>query len=319
MADAQERLRRHITKLVTTSVIRGSVRGETHGGICVLDLEAQSVLRTYDRDDSDIDWTSASGGRGLRGIAVDGDTVYVATGAELLAMTPEFSVVDTWRCPFLLDAHGVFVWERMLYMTSAVYDSIVGFDLDQRRFVWGMNIVRKSNQFAVSGFDPNANEGPLPLDKLHINNVHCNRHGMYITGLKTGGMLHFNGTRIRMAVELPANARNAQPYRDGVLFNDSDAGALRYTGRGDGREDRAMRVPERSAAELENSDAIEQGIVRSGFARGLCVLSGHIVAGGSSPSTVTLYDLAANETLGSVHIAQDARESLHSIARWPFD
>lgn len=276
-------------------------------------------MRAYDRDEKDIDWSSASGGRGLRGIACDDDIVYVATGADLLAMSPDLSVTDTWHCPFLLDAHGLFVWERMLYMTSATYDSVVGFDLDQRRFAWGMNVVRKGHQFAVAGFDPTADDGPLPLDKLHINTIHCNRHGMYLTGLQTGGMLHFNGKHIRMAVELPANARDARPYRDGVLFNDSDAGVLRYTGRGEGHEDRAMPVPERSSEQLANTDAIEQGIVRPGFVRGLCAISDRLVAGGSSPSTVALYDLAANETLGSVQFAQDARESLHSIAHWPYD
>jgi hypothetical protein len=285
----------------------------------VLDLDSQSVLHTLDRDETDIDWSGMSGGRGLRGIGFDGDIVYVAAGAELLALTTKLSIIDSWRCPFLLDAHGMFVWERMLYITSATYDSIVGFDLDQRRFTWGMNVVRKGHQFAASGFDPTMEDGPLPLDKLHINNIHCNRHGMYVSGLRTGGMLHFNGSHIRMAVELPANARDARPFRDGVLFNDSDAGALRYSGRGDSSEDRAIPVPAREPDELTNAEAIDDGVVRNGFARGLCVISDRIVAGGSSPATVTLYDLATKQMLGSVDITRDARESLHSIACWPYD
>ena len=32
-----------------------------------------------------------------------------------------------------------------------------------------------------------------------------------------------------------------------------------------------------------------------------------------------LNDLAANDTLGSVQLSRDPRESLHSIAAWPFD
>ncbi len=277
------------------------------------------MLSTLDLDETDIDWNGASGGRGLRGIAFDGDRVYVAAGAGLLELTPGLRVVNAWNCPFLLDPHALFAWKRMLYVTSATYDSVIGFDLDQRRFSWAMQAVRRGNRFAAASFDPVTDEGPLPLDRLHINNVHCNRHGMYLTGLRTGGMLHFNGKDIRMAVELPANARDARPFRDGVLFNDTDAGALRYSGRGDGAEDRAMPVPDRSAEDLTNGDAIELGIVRTGFARGLCVVNERIVAGGSSPATVTLYDLAANETLGSVDLTRDARESVHSIAVWPYD
>ena len=182
-----------------------------------------------------------------------------------------------------------------------------------------MHVETSNYRFKATRFDPTSDDGPLPLNKLHINNVYCNQHGMYITGLRTGGMLHFNGARINMAVELPSNSRNAQPFRDGVLFNDTDAGALRYTGRGEGEEERAMVVPSYDTGQLSHTDAITEGIARPGFARGLCVLSDRIVAGGSSPSTITLYDLAANETLGSVSLSQDARNAIHTIAKWPYN
>ncbi len=33
------------------------------------------------------------------------------------------------------------------------------------------------------------------LNKLHLNNVHCTTGGMYLTGLKTGGMLLLQWSR----------------------------------------------------------------------------------------------------------------------------
>ena len=66
------------------------------------------------------------------------------------------------------------------------------------------------------------------LNKLHLNNVHCDSNGMYISGLQTGGMLHFNGKTVLMSAELPPGSHNARPFRDGVLFNDSEAHVLRY-------------------------------------------------------------------------------------------
>ena len=122
-----------------------------------------------------------------------------------------------------------------------------------------------------------------------------------------------------MAVELPRGTHNAQPFRDGVLFNDSEADALRYTGRGEGEEDRAMRVPIYDPAQLERMDAADAQVARPGFARGLCVLSDHVVAGGSSPSTISIYDLAANECLGAVNLSRDVRNAIHGLERWPFD
>ena len=99
-----------------------------------------------------------------------------------------------------------------------------------------------------------------------------------------------------MAVELPPGTHNARPFRDGVLFNDTEANALRYAGRGDGQEDRAMRVPTYDPEEsLLHATWTQSGLARQGFARGLCVLSDALVAGGSSPSTITVYDLPANE------------------------
>ena len=131
-------------------------------------------------------------------------------------------------------------------------------------------------------------------------------------------MLHFNGRRVSMAVELPEGTHNATPFRDGVLFNDSEADALRYAGRGEGTEDRAMRVPRYDAAELLHRESDESGIARPSFARGLCVLSDSVVAGGSSPSTITLYDLAANEQVLSVNLTKDVRNAIHGLEVWPF-
>src|SRR5262249_33621770 len=156
------------------------------------------------------------------------------------------------------------------------------------------------------------------LNKLHINNVWCSDAGMYISGLRTGGMLHFNGSAINMSAELPPGSHNAQPFRNGVLFNDSQADALRYASRENEREDRAMAVPTYEATQLVNRELEDSAIARPGFARGLCVLSDSVVAGGSSPSTVTLYDLAANRRLLSVNLSLDVRNAIHGLEVWPF-
>lgn len=254
----------------------------------------------------------------MRGIAFDAEKVYIAASNRLLACTPDLKVTQSWQCPYLLHCHEIAIWERTLYLASSGFDSIIGFDLDAQKFHWAMHVQSKNFRFKGSRFNPGSDDGPLALNKLHINSVFCNQNGMYLSGLNSGGMLHFNGKAINMAVELPKNSRNARPFRDGILFNDTDARALRYTGRGEGEVDRAMRVPEFNADQLEHADAIREGSAGLGFARGLCVLSDNLVAGGSSPATVAIYDLAANQTLGSIILSQDARHSIHSIAEWPY-
>jgi len=60
------------------------------------------------------------------------------------------------------------------------------------------------------------------------------------------------------------------------------------------------------------------GLARQGFARGLAVVSDSLVAGGSSPSTVTLYDLASNQRVMSVNLTMDVRNAIHGLEVWPF-
>ena len=318
MGHAAQGIRRPIVKLVTSSVVRGSQQGESHGGVYLIDLEEQSVRQAIDWNTADIDWEGRGADRGLRGIAFDDDRVYIAASDELFAYTPDFRLICSWRNPYLKHCHEIAIWERKLYLTSTGFDSILAFDLDKLRFNWGMYVKSGNYKFEGVHFNPNSKEGPLMLNKLHINNVHCNEHGMYVSGLRTEGMLHFNGRDINMAVQMPKGIHNARPFRDGVLFNDSEADVLRYTGRGEGREDRAIKVPAYEPSKLERLDAADDKVARPGFARGLCVLSDSIVAGGSSPSTISVYDLAASEMLASVNLSMDVRNAIHGLEAWPY-
>ena len=243
--------------------------------------------------------------------------MYVAASDELFAYTPDFRPVGSWRNPYLKHCHEMAVWERRLFLTSTGCDAILGFDLDRKEFNWAMHVLTQQFRFQGRGFDPRGDDGPLMLNKLHLNNVHCTPGGMYLAGLGTGGMLLFNGREIRMAVELPAGARNARPFRDGVLFNDTEANSLRYAAR-DGAEDRAFPVPSYPAESLLNRGLDESGIARQGFARGLAVLTDSLVAGGSSPSTISVYDLPRNQRMLSVNLTMDVGNAIHSLAAWPY-
>jgi hypothetical protein len=307
-----------MTKLVTTSVVRGSNQGESHGGVFLIDLDERLVEQKIDWNTAAIDWQGRGADRGLRGIAFDGETIYIAASDELFAYSRDFELIGSWRNQYLKHCHEIDIWERTLYLTSTGYDSILGFDLDQKHFHLGIHIETQNFRFKATTYDPNEDSGPLLLNRLHVNNVRCSEGGMYIAGLKTGGMLHFNGKSVLMSAELPAGTHNAQPFRDGVLFNDTKADRLRYCGRGEGKEDRAMKVPKYDPKELVNSAMDDSRIARQGFARGLAVISDTIVAGGSSPSTVSIYDLANNEILGSVNLTKDLRNAIHGLEVWPF-
>ncbi|MDH4071588.1 MAG: hypothetical protein OEV41_00625 [Gammaproteobacteria bacterium] len=306
-----------MVKLITTSVVRGSEQGESHGGVYLIDIEKQDVRQAIDWNTADIDWQGRGWDRGLRGIAIDGDTVYIAASDELFAYTPDFELVGSWRCPFLKHAHEIDIFERTLFVTSTGYDSVLGFDLDRKQFTWALHVDLDRFNFKGTAFDPMGAEGPLLLNKLHLNSVHANENGMYISGMKSGGMLHFNGEAIYMSVTLPKGAHNAQPWRDGVLFNDSEADAVRYASRS-GEEDRALKVPRYDPADIDNQGIDDSRVARQGFARGLCPINDRVVAAGSSPSTISLHDLQESKTLLSVNLSMDIRNAIHGLEVWPF-
>lgn len=303
-------------KLLATSVVRGSHPLRSQGGVYLIDLEQQSVIQAVDWNKSNIDWRGRGWDRGFRGIAFDKETIFFAAGDELFAYSSDFHRIKSWRNRYLKHCDEIVVHERSLFLASTGFDSILAFDLDTHEFNWAMQVKEKDFHFQASIFNPKLDDGPLMLNKLHINNVYCDSNGMYLSGLHTGGMLHFNGKTVSMSAELPPGSHNARPFRDGVLFNDSAANVLRYSGRTTDAEDRALAPPVYAAKDLlhVNDEGLEPG-----YARGLCVLSNSVVAGGSSPSTVSLYDLAANCRLLSVNLTMDLRNAIYGLALWPYD
>jgi hypothetical protein len=58
-------------------------------------------------------------------------------------------------------------------------------------------------------------------------------------------------------------------------------------------------------------------MLKRGYARGLCVLSGTVVAGGSTPAGISLYDLKENRKLLTVRFTRNQREAINDIMLWP--
>jgi hypothetical protein len=170
---------------------------------------------------------------------------------------------------------------------------------------------------SMGQYNPNSDEGPLAMNKLHINNIFCEKGGMYISGLKTEGLLLYNGKRIGTSVTLPAGTHNARPFREGILFNDTESNKLRYASR-NGKDDCAFAVPMYPRADLLRTEMDDSGIARQGFGRGLCIISDTLIAAGSSPSTISLYDLDQKKMVKTVNISMDIRNAIHGLEVWPY-
>jgi len=304
-----------MTTLIATSVVRGSQQGESHGGVYLVDLDGEAVKQTIDWNRADIDWQGRGWDRGLRGIAFDGEEVYIAGSDELFVYTPGFEKIASYRNPYLKHCHEICRYERRLFLTSTGFDAVLGFDLDRRRFSWGLQLDYDGRDFSATPFDPASTSGPMPSNLLHLNNVSCNSKGMYISGMRTGGLLAFDGRKIIRRVTLPAGVHNAQPWREGVLFNDTESDRVRYV---TPEKQLAFDVPRYDEDRLTHTGLDDSRIARQAFGRGLCLLGDDILAAGASPSTITLHDLKRMKTTRMVTLSMDIRNAIHGLEVWPF-
>lgn len=301
--------------IAVTTVIRGSQRGSSHGGVYLVDVEIRRGAQLLDWTRPSIDWSGHGGGRGLRGIAFDDQRVYIAGAAELYSFAPDFALLGAHSSPYLANAQAVARFEGRMYVVSAAYDAVLALDLQSGRFDWGLQIADDESSLRGTPFDPQSALGPSPSDALQLNSLHCDARGLFIAGGRSQGLLHFDGKRIVRLVTLPEGVHDARPWREGVLFNDSEAEVVRFL---TPDANCVFQVPRYPEAELEPGSFEDSAVARQGYARGLCVLEEGLFASGSSPLTITLHDVDAMKTTLRINLSTDVRHAIHSLALWPF-
>ncbi len=307
-----------LPKLIATSVVRGSRRGGSHGGVFMVDFEQQEVEHHFNWNTSEINFEGRSGDRGLRGIAFSDEDILIAASDELFRYDRSFKIKTVSKNQYLDDCQEICRYEQTIFLSSAGFDSLLAFDLDKKKYVWGFHLLRQFDQWVGHTFDPRSNMGPRPVNEYHVNMVHVDSTGIYFSGLRTNALLHLNSKmEVSEVCSLPAGAHNARPYRDGVLLNDTESNCVRYAG-SDGKN-QAFKIVTYAEGELEFADNDDTSVLRQGFGRGLCPVGDRFVAGGSSPSTISLYDLDTNQTVGSVNLTMDVRHAIFGLEPWPYD
>ena len=303
--------------LIATSVVRGSQQGESHGGIYTVDFQSQSGQLHVDWNTSNIDFEGRGADRGLRGISIDDGDIYVAASDELFCYDRDFQLKQSFRNRYLKHCHEIIRMGRRLFLTSTGFDSILAFDLDSLSFDWGFRLTKAYERWDGYTFDPRTKTGPAAVNDFHINSVHVNDNGIFLAGLHTQACLHLNQEwKVTEFCSLPSGVHNVQPWNGGILFNDTQKDAVRYVAR-DGQQN-AFRIKTYAEEDIEFAGIDDSKIARQGFGRGLCVVSDRLIAAGSSPSTITLYDILSQQTVASVNLSMDIRNAIHGLEVWPY-
>jgi hypothetical protein len=304
--------------LIATSVVRGSQQGESHGGIYLVDFENQVAEIMVDWDDSGIDFTGRGWDRGLRGIEFNGGEIFVAASDELFVYDQGFNVKRSYKNTFLRHAHEINKFENLLFVTSTGYDSLLVFDLNRDEFTRGIHLRKGAKGWKSQLFDPLSKDGPEMTNNLHLNNVRCSKKGLFVSGLRTDALIHMDSDlNAKEYCSLPAGTHNARPFKQGVLFNDTKSDCVRAVGR-DGDETN-FKIPTYDETELTHTNLDDSRIARQGFARGLCLVDQHLIAVGSSPSTISLFNLEEKKKVSSVNLSMDIRNAIHGLEVWPYE
>ena len=306
-----------LPKLIATSVVRGSMQGESHGGIYTIDFDNQEGQQHVDWNTSKIDFEGRGADRGLRGITFDGNDIYIAASDEIFCYDQEFNLQSSYKNRYLKHAHEICRMERRIFISSTGFDSLLSFNLDTKKFDWGFHLRQEYEQWSGGTYDPLRNTGPRPVNDFHINMVHVSKDGIFLSGLKTNGLLYLTPQNtIQKVCDLPSGTHNPQLWNDGVLFNDTASDCLRFVPR-DG-EEQAYKIITYKESDIEFAGIDDSNIARQGFARGLCTINDRFVAVGSSPSTISLYDLQSQQLIGSVNLSMDIRNAIHGLEIWPY-
>lgn len=320
--------------VIASTVVRSAHQGESHGGVYIVDLQTESVEQVIRYDAPSISWEGRGGPRGLRGIGFYGDEIYLAASDEIFVYSKDFRLTRSIRSKYLEHCHETYVHDNILYITSTGRDSVVEYDLHKGSFVRGYRmsfrgLTRYLNMRGFRGvrtlgappkprlqmFDPNSYEGPPSSNTFHLNSVFFEDGALFVSGTRCAHLLRINDSELSSYARIPYGTHNTRPFEEGILMNDTRSDHVSYLARRE--EDVSLPIKRYDERELLNSH-LPQDHARQAFGRGLCVLGEGLVAGGSSPATVSVYNLNTSSILKEVNLTMDVRNTVHGLEVWPF-
>jgi len=299
--------------IIATSVVRGAQKGESHGGLYLVNLEEGSHTQVVDWATLDIEWEASGRDRGLRGISFYKGSIYIASSGEILVLNKEFQVIDRFRCGYMRMCHEIDICGDKLYITSTTFDSILVYDLLEKSFVCGYRIDYENKFPRVRVFDPNREGGPSCSNLFHINNVSVADGEILFSGLKTNVLFGINDQdSLQIKGIIPIGTHNVKRFRDGLLMNDTPNNNILYTNK---TSEFRYNIKKYSEDDL----FVPEGdyVARQQFGRGLTTWENCII-GGSSPGTISLYEVGNPDPVRTVNFTMDIRNSIHGLEVWPF-
>ena len=316
--------------VITSSVIRGADKGASHGGVYLIDLEKEVSRQVLDWNTTAIDWSGRGGDRGLRGIALYKDRIYMAASDEIFVFDRGFNLIDSIKHPLLKHCHETFLSGNLLYISSTGYNAVMVLDLEKRQLVKGYKFSFPSWKAGLyqKGLNLTPRWQPMDLeqpenyewvgeDSLHINHVWVGAGKLFFAGTRIRHLFEFDFEKVRVYGPIPKGAHNVRPFENGILLNDTAQNRLAILDR-QGHMKEKFSVLQYAQDQLIFGEDLTDRIARQGFARGLVQTDDGYFIVGSSPATVNVFERGNPQPVKSVNLSMDLRNAIHGLELWPY-
>lgn len=305
-----------LPKIIATSVVRGADKKESHGGIYLIDMNSEKIIQVVDWNDCNIDFGGRGGDRGLRGICFYDTHIYVVSSSELFCFNQDFKIIASYQNPYLQHAHEMVVRDDYIYITSTGFDSVLRFNLKTNVFDKGWLIrIDINGKMDMNQYEPIEPYGPMQGNTTHINNVYIDENGLHVSGRHLPYLINFQQDKVKVVCEIPLGTHNVRRFKEGILYNDTESDQVVYSSTYNYCSLPIINYPE---ADILNSEFSDKRLARQSFGRGLCTFEEDIIISGSSPSTITAFDMRSQSIIKSINISMDIRNAIHGLEIWPF-
>ena len=207
-------------KIIFTTVVRAAKLGQVHGGLFVVDYPSKQLLFESTCDEDFSGDNERGGERGLRGIAVAGDNIYVAGSSSIKILDVETfkSVATSHDKEALNSVHEICYHNDHLWVTSTGIDCVIKLD-KYLNIVDAWNIVGIQHEVYHTIVDKIKTSSFNELeDKLHINSISAHNNRVVFSGCLTP-LYDFDTLEEIKDLRLGGFTHNFEEFHDMTISN----------------------------------------------------------------------------------------------------
>ena len=294
-------------KIIFTTVVRAAKLGQVHGGLFVVDYPSKNLVFESTCDEDFSGDNERGGERGLRGIALAGDNIYVAGSCSVKILDAQtFKSVVTSRDKDAFNSiHEICYHDDHLWVTSTGIDCVIKLDkylnivdawhIDGVQHEAHHTIYHKSKVTSFDGLD----------DKLHINSIASHNNRVVFSGCLSP-LYDFETLKEVAGLVMGGFTHNFEEFPDMTISNKTSSKHLEIIT----PYDRIFyEVPMFRGQIKHASDEIAQPNWHRGMAR-----HENLIFIGSSPARILVFDLDKRSFIDELNFSNDPRHCIHGIA-----